>query len=144
MLLSRLLCLKTVILLMQHVVELLNLSLQTLLFRGILRFLFLFTDLYILGVIKHTLFNKFLSQNRQPIWQEKRRSLWKKEGNYSLYVIFWTYIIHWIAIYHCIGLNLGYFSCNIVDIYQKRRKITGKKLLQISFLVMSICVYFGL
>ena len=33
-----------------------------LLFHGFLRFLFLFTILYILGVKKHTLFKKFLSQ----------------------------------------------------------------------------------
>ena len=31
-----------------------------------LRVVFLFTLLYILGVKKHTLFNKFLSQRRQP------------------------------------------------------------------------------
>ena len=44
--------------------KLLNLSLQTLLFRGFLRFLFLFTVLYILGVKNHALFNKFLSQEK--------------------------------------------------------------------------------
>ena len=47
--------------------KLLNLSLQRLLFHGFLRFLFLFTILYILGVKKHTLFNKVLLQKRQPI-----------------------------------------------------------------------------
>ena len=36
-------------------------------FRRFLRFLFLFAVLYILGVQKHTLFNKFLSRKRQPI-----------------------------------------------------------------------------
>ena len=47
--------------------KLLNLSLQTLLSRGFLRFLFLFTILYILGVKNRTLFIKFLSQKRQTI-----------------------------------------------------------------------------
>ena len=37
-----------------------------------LLFLFLFTISYILGVKKHTLFNKFLSQKRQQICQEER------------------------------------------------------------------------
>ena len=44
--------------------ELLYLPLQTLLFREFLRFLFLFTTLYTLGVKKHALFKKFLSQKR--------------------------------------------------------------------------------
>ena len=50
----------------------LNLLLSTLLFRGFLGFLFLFTFFYTVRVKKNRLFNKFLSQNRQPIWQEKR------------------------------------------------------------------------
>ena len=45
----------------------LNLSLQILFFLGFLGFLFIFTILYILGVKKHTFFNKSLSQKRQPI-----------------------------------------------------------------------------
>ena len=55
--------------------KLLNLSLQKLFFRGFLKFLFLFTILYILGVKKHTLFCKKDSQfdrrKRQAIKEEK-------------------------------------------------------------------------
>ena len=47
--------------------KLLNLSLPTLVLRGFLRFVFLFTLLYITGVGKHRLFNSFVSQKRQPI-----------------------------------------------------------------------------
>ena len=53
--------------------KLLNLSLPTLLFCGFLRFLFLFTLLYILGVKKHTLFNKFLSQKKTANLIGKKR-----------------------------------------------------------------------
>ena len=52
--------------------EIAKLSLQTLLFRGFLTFLFLFTILYMLGAKRHALLNKFLSQKRQPILLEER------------------------------------------------------------------------
>ena len=42
--------------------KLLNLWLQAFLLRGFLKFSFLFTIVYLLGVKKHTLFNKFLLQ----------------------------------------------------------------------------------
>ena len=42
--------------------KLLNLLLQAFLLRGFLKFSFLFTIVYLLGVKKHTLFNKFLLQ----------------------------------------------------------------------------------
>ena len=54
--------------------KLLNLSLQTFLFRGFLRFLFLFIISYILGIKKHTLFNKFLSQKGSQYDWKKRSS----------------------------------------------------------------------
>ena len=80
--------------------KLLGLSLQTLFFRRFSRFLFLFTFLHILGVKKHTLFNKFLSQKRHPIYQEERDAGY--EGNMYiclLYVVSLTYIVHCIALH---------------------------------------------
>ena len=49
-------------------------------------------------------------------------------------------IIHWI------DLDIDHYSCNIVDIYKKNKENcpqTGNKLVEISFLVRSICGYFG-
>ena len=75
--------------------KLLNLSLQRLLFRGFLRFLFLFTILYVLGAKKHTLLQPVSFAKKTPsLTGRKRRKLLRKEGNYSLFVISWTYIIH--------------------------------------------------
>ena len=51
--------------------------------------LFLFTLLYILRVKKLTVFNKFLSQIKQPIWQEERN--WGYEGRKEM--IFVCYIL---------------------------------------------------
>ena len=86
--------------------KLLKLPLQTF-FCGFLRVLFLFTHSYILGFKKHTLFNKFLSQKQQPIWQEKRVAGcegWKGMIFCMLYlwhIWFIEYsIIHWIAWTH--------------------------------------------
>lgn len=55
--------------------KLLNLLLQTLLFHGFLRFLFFCIISYILGVQKHRLFNKLLSQKRANLTRKKRRRL---------------------------------------------------------------------
>ena len=52
--------------------KLLKLSLQTSFFCGFLSVSFLFGLIYIHGVKKHTLFNKFVSQKWQPIWQEEK------------------------------------------------------------------------
>ena len=41
-----------------------DLTFQTLFFRGVLRFFFVLTLLYVLEVKKHTLLNKFLSQKK--------------------------------------------------------------------------------
>ena len=62
---------------------------------GFLRFLFLFNLLYILGVKKHTLFNKFLQQKKTLNMTGRRRCrLQGEQGNDFLYVISLTYIIH--------------------------------------------------
>ena len=80
--------------------KMLNLSLQSLLFRGFLRFLFLFTLLYIFRVENCILFNKFLSQKRQPIWQEEKNGDYVgKKGIIFLYVKSLTDIIHWISLF---------------------------------------------
>ena len=57
-------------------------------------FCFLYTLLQILGVKIHTLFNKFLSQKWQPIWQEERVGSY--EGRKR--IIFRT-LCHWIALF---------------------------------------------
>ena len=62
---------------------------------GFLRFLFLFNLLYILGVKKHTLFNKFLQQKKTLNMTGRRRCrLQGEQGHDFLYVISLTYIIH--------------------------------------------------
>ena len=56
-----------------------DLTFQTLFFRGALRFLFLLTLLNVLGVKKHTLFNKFLSQKKDSQFDRKKEMLTMRE-----------------------------------------------------------------
>ena len=70
--------------------KLLNLLLPTLLFLRFFRFLFLFTLLYILGVKKHILFNKFLAQKKTAnLTGSKRWRLRRKKGNYFCMLYPW-------------------------------------------------------
>ena len=70
-------------------------------FCAFFRVLVLFTLSYILRVKKHTLFNKFLSQEMTAnLTGRKSWRLWWKKGNDFLYVVSLTLIIHWIAWTH--------------------------------------------
>ena len=71
----------------------------------------------------------------------------KKEG--ELIFLFYIFDIYYSlnSIIHGIDLNLGHYSCNVVDVYKKKKKNccqTRNKLVEISCLDSSICVYFGL
>ena len=58
--------------------KLLNLSLQTLLSRGFLRFLFLFTILYILGVKNRTCLSNFCRKKDRQFDIRKKETLFMK------------------------------------------------------------------
>ena len=87
--------------------EIVNLLLPTLLFRRFLRFLFLFTLLYTLGVKKYRLFKKFPSLKRQPIWQEERDGGYagRNEIIFCIYILDIYYSLN--SIIHWIDLKLG-------------------------------------
>ena len=89
--------------------------LQTLFFRGFFRLLFLFAIAYILGVKKHTLFNKHLSQKWQPIWQEERDVGYERRKEIIFCMLCSGHML-FINIIHWLDLNLGHCSCNLVDI----------------------------
>ena len=120
--------------------KLLKLSLRRLEFPEFLRFLFLSLFHTYLKLKSIYCLTSFFPKRNANLTGRKRQRLWRKKGNYFLYVISWTNIIHWI------DLNLGHYSCNIVHIYQKNKENchqTGNELTEISCLVRSVCVYFG-
>ena len=101
----------------------LDLSLQTLMFRGFFIFLFIFTLLYMFGVKKYTLFNKFLSQKRQPIWCYEKDVRYEKKESELFFVcqildIYYSLnsIIYWI------DLNLGHYSCRYIQKKKEKKK----------------------
>ena len=119
--------------------KLLILTLQSLFFHGLLRFLFLFILLYIL-VVKKSIPSSTSSCRKKDSQFDRKKEMEAMKEDRKLFFVCYVLDRHYSvnSIIHWTDLNLYHCSCNIVDIFKKTKenfRQTGNKVVEISCLV---------